>query len=142
MAALSTFIGLCELVVTFTPWFDKNTRVNIFIVYIGISIFLILLGIVINNYILTYKVKKIKLIKNNQDGLIQQFENDREEKKSLRNDIESLRSMLNLALNLMSKEEVETFNSKLKAKERMDKIERNSRDKDNQFKKTSYKRRI
>lgn len=131
MAALSTFIGLCELVVTFTPWFDKNTRVNIFIVYIGISIFLILLGIVINNYILTYKVKKLKLIKNNQDGLIQQFENDREEKKSLRNDIESLRSMLNLALNLMSKEEVETFNSKLKAKERMDKIERNSRDKDN-----------
>ncbi|TGA95004.1 hypothetical protein [Lactobacillus johnsonii] len=131
MAALSTFIGLCELVVTFTPWFDKNTRVNIFIVYIGISIFLILLGIVINNYILTYKVKKLKLIKNNQDGLIQQFENDKEEKKSLRNDIESLRSMLNLTLNLMSKEEVETFNSKLKAKERMDKIERNSRDKDN-----------
>ncbi len=89
MAALSTFIGLCELVVTFTPWFDKNTRVNIFIVYIGISYFLILLGIIINNYILTYKVKKLKLIKNNQDGLIQQFENDREEKKSLRNDIES-----------------------------------------------------
>lgn len=39
--------------------------------------------------------------------------------------------MLDLALGEMSKEEVESFNSKLKAKERMDRIERNSRNKDN-----------
>lgn len=39
--------------------------------------------------------------------------------------------MLDLALSVMSKEEVESFNNKLKAKERMDRIERNSRNKDN-----------
>lgn len=90
-----------------------------------------LTGIIINNYILTYKVEKLKLIKSNQDGLIQQFENDKEEKNSLRKDIDALRLMLDLALSVMSKEEVESFNNKLKAKERMDRIERNSRNKDN-----------
>lgn len=124
-------MAMLELAVTFTSWLNSNAKCIIFIVYIVLFITLILTGIIINNYILTYKVEKLKLIKSNQDGLIQQFENDKEEKKSLRKDIDALRLMLDLALGEMSKEEVESFNSKLKAKERMDRIERNSRNKDN-----------
>lgn len=124
-------MAILELVVTFTSWLNSNVKCIIFIVYIVLFITLILTGIIINNYILTYKVEKLKLIKSNQDGLIQQFENDKEEKNSLRKDIDALRLMLDLALSVMSKEEVESFNSKLKAKERMDRIERNSRNKDN-----------
>lgn len=124
-------MAILELAVTFTSWFNSNAKCIIFIVYIVLFIALILTGIIINNYILTYKVEKLKLIKSNQDGLIQQFENDKEEKNSLRKDIDALRLMLDLALSVMSKEEVESFNSKLKVKERMDRIERNSRNKDN-----------
>lgn len=124
-------MAILELAVTFTSWLNSNAKCIIFIVYIVLFIALILTGIIINNYILTYKVEKLKLIKSNQDGLIQQFENDKEEKNSLRKDIDALKLMLDLALSVMSKEEVESFNSKLKVKERMDRIERNSRNKDN-----------
>ncbi|KEQ20536.1 hypothetical protein HF82_01060 [Limosilactobacillus reuteri] len=105
----------------FTSWIDNKLSTYLFIGYLILVIIIYVLGIIINSYI---DYKKYLESEENRNGLISQFNLDKEEKQNLQRNIELKEMFINTILSTLDEDKVSEVQNKFKLLEEMHNIER------------------
>lgn len=121
MLVLTIVWGTLEKMHDFTSWIDNKLSTYLFIGYLILVIIIYVLGIIINSYI---DYKKYLESEENRNGLISQFNLDKEEKQNLQRNIELKEMFINTILSTLDKDKVSEVQNKFKLLEEMHNIER------------------
>nr|WP_134799522.1 hypothetical protein [Limosilactobacillus reuteri] len=121
MLVLTIVWGTLEKMHDFTSWIDNKLSTYLFIGYLILVIIIYVLGIIINSYI---DYKKYLESEENRNGLISQFNLDKEEKQNLQRNIELKEMFINTILSTLDEDKVSEVQNKFKLLEEMHNIER------------------
>ena len=105
----------------FTPWINKKISTYLFIISIVLIIIIYFIGVLINAY---FDYTKYLKSEENRNGLISQFNLDKEEKQNLQRNIELKDMFINIIISTLDEDKVSEVQNKFKLLEEMDNIER------------------
>lgn len=121
MVALTITWGVLEKMHDFTPWISKKISTYLFIIYIILIIIIYFIGVLINAY---FDYTKYLKSEENINGLISQFNLDKEEKQNLQRNIELKEMFISTILSTLDDDKVSEVQDKFKLLEEMFNIER------------------
>ena len=99
MFILTIAWGVLEKMHDFTSWINNKLSTYLFVSYLILVIIIYVLGIIINSYV---NYKKYLEVKENRDGLLAQFDIDKEEKEDLQTNIALKQLFINILLSMLS----------------------------------------
>lgn len=120
MVVLTIIWGVLEKMHDFTPWISKRISTYLFIAYIVLIIIIYFIGVLTSAY---FDYKRYLESEENRNGLISQFNLDKEEKQNLQRNIELKEMFINTILSTLDEDKVSEVQNKFKLLEEMHNIE-------------------